>query len=94
MIRLPQNLIKSVADGTEEQRALENYLMDTYSLSTIVSSFAELLIQTEKLVPQPITVTESEFQKIMSLFKIRGQRVLDDGTKTEETRGRRRKEEI
>lgn len=94
MIRLPQNLIKSVADGTEEQRVLENYIMDNYSLSTIVSSLAELLIQTEKLVPQPITVTESEFQKIMSLFKIRGQRVLDDGTKTEETRGRRRKEEI
>lgn len=91
MINIPKNLVKAVADGSEQPIALESYIMHNYSMGEIISSFAELLITSETYTRQPIAVSQEEFNAIASLFKVKGQRVLEDGTITEETRGRRPK---
>lgn len=91
MIDLPKNLIKAVADGAEPQTALETYIINNNNIGDIVKSFAELLVNSETYTRQPIVVSQEEFNAITSLFKVKGQRVLEDGTVVEETRGRKKK---
>lgn len=88
MINIPKNLIKSVIDGTERPSLLETYVMNNFSMGDIIKSFCELLIINESLTRQPITVTEDEYNSIISLFKVRGQRTMEDGSVILETRGR------
>lgn len=90
MINLPKNLIKAVIDGTETPVALEAYIMHNYSIGEIISSFTELLISSEAY-NQQIVVSQEEFNAIISLFKVKGQRILVDGTVISETRGRPKK---
>ena len=92
MINLPKNLIKAVIDGTETSVALETYIMHNYSMGEIISSFTELLISSETY-NQQIVVSQEEYNAIVSLFKVKGQRMLEDGTVISETRGRKRKGE-
>lgn len=92
MINLPKNLIKAVIDGGETSAALEAYIMHNYSMGEIISSLTELLISNETY-NQQIVVTQEEYNAIISLFKIKGQRMMEDGTVISETRGRKRKGE-
>ena len=91
MINIPKNLIKAVADGSELPIALETYIMHNFSMGEIIKSFAELLVNTEAYTRQPIVVSQIEYNNIISLFKVKGQRTMEDGTVIEETRGRRKK---
>lgn len=93
MINIPKNLIKSVIDGTEKPSLLETFVMNNFSMGEIISSFAELLITSESMTRQPITVTEDEYNNIISLFKVKGQRTMEDGSVIMETRGRKKKGE-
>lgn len=93
MINIPKNLVKAVADGSEKPIVLESYIMNNYNIGEIISSFTELLITSETYTRQPIAVSQEEFNAITALFKVKGQRVLEDGTITEETRGRKKKGE-
>lgn len=93
MINLPKNLIKAVIDGTETSVALETYIMNNYSMGEIIKSFTELLVNSETYTRQPIAVSQEEFNNIISLFKVKGQRTMEDGTVVEETRGRKKKGE-
>lgn len=92
MINIPKNLVKSVADGTEQPILLETFIMNNFSISDIIKSFAELLVSNE-IYSRPIAVSQEEYDAITSLFKVKGQRILEDGTITEEKRGRKRKGE-
>lgn len=93
MINIPKNLIKSVIDGTEKPSLLETFVMNNYSIGDIIQSFCELLIASESMTRQPITVTEDEYNTIISIFKVRGQRTMEDGSVILETRGRKKKGE-
>ena len=93
MINVSKNLIKAVAEGSEQPIALKTFIMNNYSINQIVDSFVELLVSSETVNRQPISVTEDEYNAIMALFKVKGQRVMDDGTVIVETRGRKRKGE-
>lgn len=92
MINIPKNLIKSIVDGTEQPIELEKYLIANYTMGTIIKSFSELLISNETY-NQQIVVSQEEYNAIISLFKVKGQRVMEDGTVISETRGRKRKGE-
>lgn len=92
MINIPKNLIKAVTDGEERHEVLETYIINNYNMGEIIKSFAELLIASEAH-NQQIVVTPDEYSAIISLFKVKGQRMLEDGTIIEETRGRKKKGE-
>ena len=92
MINIPKNLIKSIVDGTEQPIELEKYLIANYTMGTIIKSFSELLISNE-MYNQQIVVSQEEYNAIISLFKVKGQRVMEDGSVIAETRGRRKKGE-
>lgn len=93
MINIPKSMVKAVADGTERPILLETYIMHNFSMGEIISSFTELLINSETYTRQPIVVTQEEYNNIISLFKVKGQRTMEDGTVVEETRGRKKKGE-
>lgn len=90
MIQLPKNLLRDIKDGISTEKELINHLQ-TYPLNEILKAFAELLITSEVYINQPqISVSEEEYRRITSLFRVKGQRMLD-GVIAEETRGRKPK---
>ena len=92
MINLPKTLIKAISEGIEPISTLEQYLVSNYSIKEILEAFAELIVVAENTANKPqITVTQEEYNTITSLFKIKGMKVLEDGTVVEETRGRKPK---
>ena len=92
MITIPKNLIKQVLEGEKKQEELELFILNNFNMMDIIKAFAELLLTSDTVKPQ-ITVTPEEYNSIISLFKVKGQRVLEDGTITEEKRGRKKKGE-
>ena len=92
MIKLPKDLLRDISEGNKPISDLEQYLLSNYPIKEILEAFAELIITAENTVNKPqITVTQEEYNTITSLFKIKGMKVLEDGTVVEETRGRRKK---
>lgn len=88
MIQIDPKLLKSIKEGNATQKDLINHLSN-YPLNEILTAFAELIILSEDfLSPKPISVSQEEYNRIMSLFRIKGLRTLD-GMVVEETRGRR-----
>lgn len=91
MIDIPKSLVKAVQNGQASLDELTNHLSN-YPINEILRAFAELIMLSEEYVNKPqITVTQAEFEAIKGLFKIKGQKILEDGTIVEETRGRRKK---
>lgn len=90
MIQIDPKLLKSIKEGNATQKDLINHLSN-YPLNEILTAFAELIILSEDfLTPKPISVSQEEYNRIMGLFRIKGQRSLD-GVMVEETRGRKPK---
>lgn len=88
MIQIDPKLLKAIKEGNATQKDLINHL-STYPLNEILTAFAELIILSEDfLSPKPISVSQEEYNRILSLFKIKGMRSLD-GMMVEETRGRK-----
>lgn len=88
MIQIPTKLMKEVQDGLKTQKDIETYLLENHTISEIITAFAELIIVSDSFVNKPqITVTQEEYNSIMSMFKIKGLRTLD-GVVIEERRGR------
>ena len=92
MITIPKNLIKQIIEGEKSQQELELFILNNFNMMDIIKAFAEILLTSDTVKPQ-ITVTPEEYNSIVSLFKVKGQRVLEDGTITEEKRGRKKKGE-
>ena len=89
MIDIPKRII---VDAKEDgQGILENYLISNYPMGEIIRAFAELILIADDAVNKPqITVTQAEYEAIVGLFKIKGQRVVN-GEVVSETRGRPKK---
>lgn len=91
MIDIPKSLVKAIQNGQASLDELTNHLSN-YPINEVLRAFAELIMLSEEYVNKPqITVTQAEFEAIKGLFKIKGQKILEDGTIVEETRGRRKK---
>lgn len=90
MVDIPNKLIKDIQKGLKTQKDLETYLMSNHSINEILTAFAELILISDDTANRPqITVTQDEYNQIMSLFKIKGLRSLD-GMVVAETRGRKK----
>lgn len=88
MIQIDPKLLKAIKEGNATQKDLINHLSN-YPLNEILAAFAELIILSEDfLSPKPISVSQEEYNRIMSLFRIKGLRSLD-GMMVEERRGRK-----
>lgn len=87
MVDIPKSLLNRVKTG-ESFELLENYLLNNYPMPVLIKAFAELIITADNEVNrQQILVTESEFELIQSIFRIKGLRRVD-GEIIRETRGR------
>ena len=87
MLTIPKNILNDVKNG-ESIAILENYLLTNYSMGDIIKAFAELIVTSDEYVNRPqITVSQEEYDSIMSLFKVRGIRMTMSGEVVEERRG-------
>ncbi len=73
-------------EGTTDITALADYLMRNNSAYELAISLAELMVTAESAKLAKITVSQEEYNQIMSMFRVRG--VKDSGER--ETRGRKR----
>lgn len=91
MIDIPKNLVKAIQNGQAPLDELIKHL-SCHPMNEILTAFAELILLSEDYINRPqIAVTETEFEAIQSLFRIKGRKVLEDGTVISETRGRPKK---
>ena len=87
MIILSKDVNRSVNTKTITQEELTKNLLEGYSALEIAESLAEYIMRSAD-TPSPITVTDEEYQRIIGLFRVRGQRMVD-GCYISETRGRK-----
>ena len=91
MIDIPKNLVRAIQNGQAPLDELIKHL-SCQPMNEILTAFAELILISEDYMNRPqITVTEAEFEAIQNLFRIKGRKVLEDGTVISETRGRPKK---
>lgn len=88
MIALSKDVLKKIKDGYMDKESLVQYFMRNYNLYEITESLAEFIFDVEINDSKPIVVTEDEYNRITSLFRIRGYSV--DGTPNPQ--GRKRKD--
>lgn len=86
MITLSKEVSKSLSKGTITKEELSNIIIGEYTAKSIAESLAEFLLGEKET---PITLDKEEYDRVVSLFRIRGQRIVD-GQVIEETRGRKR----
>ena len=91
MLDIPKSLVKAIQNGQAPLEELIKHL-SCQPMNEILTAFAELILLSEDYMNRPqIAVTQAEFEAIQSLFRIKGQKVLEDGTVISETRGRPKK---
>lgn len=86
MITFTKKLKDEFLASDDAVKAASNYLMSNYSINDIVASLAQALINQPEVTR--ITVTQEEYNTLISLFRVRG--IREDGTL--EYRGRKRKD--
>lgn len=77
--------IKSKATTKEE---LSKYLLTNFTVMEIAEELADYILK-EVPASQPIAVTEEEYERICSMFRVKGTRCVD-GNYIQETRGRKK----
>lgn len=87
MIILSKEVSRSIAKGGITREELSNIIIDGYSAKSIADSLAELLLGEKEECP--IVLDKDDYDRVISLFRIKGQRIVD-GQVTKETRGRKR----
>lgn len=88
MITLSKEVMKSINKGTITKQELSNLIIDEYSAKSIAESLAEFLLGEKEELSQ-IVLDKEDYDRVVSLFRIKGQRIVD-GQVIEETRGRKR----
>lgn len=73
----------------DSQESVCNKLVNEYPISTIIRSYVKLVAEIE-VENVKIAVTKEEYQAILNLFRVKGERIID-GEIRQETRGRKRK---
>ena len=83
MLLVDKALVSAVKTGQMERRELVQDLLRNNNVIELAEKLADYVIAYDE--PKPIVVSQEEYDRIVSLFKIRGLRA--DGTK--ENRGRK-----
>lgn len=91
---ISKTMYADLCEGRITEEELYDHLTDNFTLKAIVTDYIELLKQT-KVNNTKITVDRQEMDAILSLFRVRGERVIEINGSLElqrETRGRKPKE--
>lgn len=83
---ITNKVIRELKEGTITKDEVVNELINTYSIKAIVEDYVNLVMETPGDNVK-ITVSQEEYESIVSLFKIRGKKI--DGET--ETRGRKKR---
>lgn len=83
---ITNKVLKELKEGIITKDEVVNELINTYPVKAIVEDYVNLVMETPGDNVK-ITVSQEEYESIVSLFKIRGKKV--DGET--ETRGRKKK---
>lgn len=84
---LSKEVNRAVNTKSITQEELTKNLLEGYSAVEIAESLAEFILKSKE-TPSPITVTDEEYQRITSMFRVKGKRMVD-GCYVAETRGRK-----
>lgn len=87
MIFFSKEMQSAIKTKTATKEELSNYLLTNLTVMELAEELAEYILK-ETPAPQPIAVTQEEFEKICSLFRVKGTRCVE-GNYVKETRGRR-----
>lgn len=83
---ITNKVLKELKEGLISREEVVNELINTYSIKAIVEDYVNLAMETPGDNVK-ITVSQEEYESIVSLFKIRGKKI---GGETE-TRGRKKR---
>lgn len=83
---ITNKVLRDLKEGTIAKEEVVNELISTYSIRAIVEEYVTMIMDTP-MDNVKITVSQEEYESIISLFKIRGKKMDGDI----ETRGRKRK---
>lgn len=83
---ITNKVLKELKEGTITKENVVNELINTYPVKAIVEEYVTMAMETPGENVK-ITVSQEEYDSIVSLFKIRGKKI--DGET--ETRGRKKK---
>ena len=78
----------AIKNKTATKEDLTNYLLTNLTVMEIAEELADFIMK-ETPVSQPIAVTEEEYERITSMFRIKGKRMVE-GNYIRETRGRKK----
>lgn len=83
-----KEILEQVKKGEAKEEVLIMNIMASNSLHEIVGFVVDALMK-EPTSSAPITISKEEYDRITSLFRIRGYKVNEDGEMVAESRGRK-----
>lgn len=86
---ITNKVLKELKEGEVTKEEVVNELIANYPVTSIVEDYVTLAMEAT-IDCNKIVVSREEFEAIVSLFKVRGEKVVD-GEVVTETRGRKRK---
>lgn len=88
MIFFSKEMNSKIKTKTATQEEVARYLITNLTVLEIADELADYILKDEP--DKTITVTQEDYDKIISLFRVRGQRCVE-GNYVQETRGRKPK---
>ena len=88
MIFFSKEMQSKIKNKTATKEELTNYLITNLTVMELAEELADYIMK-DTPASQPITVSQEEYDRIVSMFKVRGQRMVD-GNYIKETRGRKK----
>lgn len=89
MIEFSKNMYSAIKNKTATKEEIANYLLTNLTVMELAEELADYIMK-ETPANQPIAVTEEEYERICSMFRIKGKRMVE-GNYIRETRGRKAK---
>ena len=89
MIFFSKEMQSKIKNKTATKEELTNYLITNLTLMELAEELADYIMK-DTPVSQPIAVTEEEYERICSMFRVKGKRMVE-GNYIRETRGRKAK---
>ena len=89
MIFFSKEMQSKIKNKTATKEELTNYLITNLTVMELAEELADYIMK-DTPVSQPIAVTEEEYERICSMFRVKGKRMVE-GNYIRETRGRKAK---
>lgn len=87
MIEFSKSMYSAIKGKTVTKEELSKYLLTNLTVMELAEELADYIMK-DTPGNQPIAVTEEEYERITSMFRVKGQRMVD-GNYIKETRGRK-----